>query len=80
MRAYLRASAYPEKGRSSRPATNHLDGAAAVTKRSGSFLNLLREYDNQARDNFAKEAVVFTIIIIAGLVWPVVQSVQALAF
>jgi len=78
MNAHLRASAYSETARSSQPTANHLDGAAAMPMRSRSFRNLLRDYDNQARDNFAKEAVFFTVIVSFGLLWPIVHIVRTL--
>ena len=72
MNAHLRASAYPQETAAKSPAST------AMTM--GSFTKLLRDYDNQARDNFAKEVVLFAIIIISPFVWPVVQSIRALTF
>ena len=73
MNAHLRASAY-------RPGpTSHVapsTGAAAM--RSGLSLNLLREYDDQARENFSKEAVLFAIITAIGLVWPIGYTLAAM--
>ena len=77
MNAHLRASAYRQRGRSSRP-TYDLDGAEVATIRAGSFPNLLREYNDQARDNFKREAVLFTIITVIGFVWPVAQTMHIL--
>ena len=79
MTAHLRASAYGERKNSSPANLDHTSGDAA-TFRARSFLNLGQEYDSQARSNFANEAFLFGIIIIVALVWPVVQSVQALLF
>jgi hypothetical protein len=77
MNAHLRASAYGQGRRSSRP-TYDLDGAEVATIRTGSFPNLLREYNDQARDNFRREAVLFTIITAIGFVWPVAQTMHIL--
>ena len=73
MNAHLRASAYAP-----RPTTDvDLSGGAAAT-RSGSFLNLMRQYDNQARDNFSKEAALFAIITAITVVWPVIHTFSAI--
>ena len=73
MNARFRASAY-----TSRATTDvDLSGGATAT-RSGSFLNLMRQYDNQARDNFSKEAALFAIITAIAVVWPVVHTLSAI--
>lgn len=79
MTAHLRASVYGERNQTPPPSMDCVDlcdEAAAI--KPVSFLNLLREYDSQARDNFAKEAVVFTIIIALGMLWPIVHILRAL--
>ena len=79
MNAHLRASAYKRRKpqlcqgcRSSRPRNG------VATKRPRAFFKLLREYNSQARDNFVTDAMLFTIIILAGLVWPAIHTVRAL--
>ena len=69
MNAHLRAAAY---GRQELfpPAAN---------KRARSFLNLSRQYDTQARENFAKEAVIFAVIVIVAVAWPFIHSMRILA-
>jgi hypothetical protein len=44
-----------------------------------SLLNLSRQYDIQARNNFTSEAMVFAVIAIVAIAWPWVHGVQALA-
>lgn len=43
------------------------------------LLNLGRQYDVQARDNFAKEAVLFCVILIVAVAWPAVESLKVFA-
>jgi hypothetical protein len=43
------------------------------------LLNLRRQYDVQARDNFAKEAVLFCLILVFAVAWPAILSLRALA-
>lgn len=77
MNAHLRASA---RSKAKRPSTrtDYLDAHGGVaTRKSGSFLNLMRQYDNQARDNFSKEAILFAIITAIGVVWPIVYTLSA---
>lgn len=69
MNAHLRASAYGV----SPTHRLDLDDGAAVT-RSGSFLNLMRQYDNQERDNFSHEAALFAIITGIAVVWPIAHA------
>ncbi|MEP6809251.1 MAG: hypothetical protein ABI992_03340 [Chthoniobacterales bacterium] len=66
MNAHLRAGAYGGRA-TSQP---------MVSKSARSFLNLGREYDAQARDNFAKETVIFAVIIIAAVAWPFIQGMR----
>jgi hypothetical protein len=79
MNAHLRASAYKDENRSSASTADYLDrGNGVVTIRPRAFPKLLREYNSQARDNFVTDAMLFTIIILAGLVWPAIHTVRAL--
>ena len=73
MNAHLRASAY-----ASRAATDVDLSDGATATRSGSFVNLMRQYDKQARDNFSKEATLFAIITAIAVVWPVVHTLSAI--
>lgn len=74
MTAHLHASAYGERKSGSGVDSDQASGRARA------FLNLGREYDVQARSNFASEAFLFGVLIIGALVWPGVQSVRALPF
>lgn len=79
MNAHLRASAYSEENRSSARVADQVDRENGVAaKRPRAFFKLLREYNSQARDNFVTDAMLFTIIILAGLVWPAIHTVRAL--
>ena len=79
MKAHLRASTYRDRKAGETPATTSPSGFGyRSTSRARALFNLGREYDIQARDNFAKEAVFFGIIIFAALAWPLVQSLRAL--
>ncbi len=79
MNAHLRASAYTEEDRRSASRTDYLArGNGVPTIRPRTFPKLLREYNSQARDNFMTDAMLFTIIILAGLVWPAIHTVRAL--
>src|SRR3954469_2281643 len=75
--SHLRATAHPGKNRSGaeqlRPAPNlrAVDGARGL-------LRLGRQYDLQARDNFAKEAVLFGLIVLGAAAWPVIQSIRVM--
>ena len=71
MNAHLRASAYGV----SPMHRVHLGGGTAATS-SGSLLNLMREYDNQARGNFSSEAVFFVIITGLAVVWPIAHALR----
>ena len=71
MHAHLRASAYRDKQHAARSANRLHSNNSAGAERTGLSFNLLREYENQVRDNFAKEAGLFAIIIAIGLVWPI---------
>ena len=77
MNAHLRAAAYREGGARSHSAYE-ADGAQAGAPKIGSLPGLLRQYDRQARDNFAKEALLFGIITAIGFVWPVVHTMRVL--
>ena len=69
MKSHLRAAAYPR--RDSAPAQR--------TKSARALLHLSRDYDTQARDNFAKEAIAFAIITIVAVAWPFLHGMRALA-
>ena len=69
MNSHLRAAAYGSR-----------ELAAATANNSAcSLLNLSREYDSQARDNFAKEAIAFAVIAIVAVAWPFIHGMQVLA-
>ena len=55
MNAHLRAAAYRE-GESRSSSAYDANGARVGAIETGSLPRLLRQYDNQARANFAKEA------------------------
>jgi hypothetical protein len=79
MNAHLRASAYKEENHSSGTTADYLErGNGVATMRPRAFPRLLREYNSQARDNFVTDAILFTIIVLAGLVWPAIHTVRAL--
>ena len=78
MNAHLRASAYKEDHNSGTTADYLNRGNGVATKRPRAFFKLLREYNRQARDNFVTDAMLFTIIILTGLVWPAIHTVRAL--
>ena len=71
MHAHFRASAYRDKEHATRSANRLHSRNSATAKRTGLSFNLLREYENQVRDNFSTEAGLFAIIIAIGLVWPI---------
>jgi hypothetical protein len=77
MNAHLRAAAYRDKEapRNSAPDSN---GGQAGAAGIGSLPNLLRQYDDQARDNFMKEAPLFAIITAIGFVWPMAHTMRVL--
>ena len=69
MKSHLRAAAYSRR-----------DSARAKRIKSArSLLNLSRAYDSQARDNFAKEAIAFAVIMIVAVAWPFIHGMQVLA-
>jgi len=71
MNAHLRALAFRWSP------TNRIDsGGAATVAKSGSLLNLMRQYQNQARDNFSHEAALFVIITAIALVWPIALAIN----
>ncbi len=72
MNAHLCASAYSSRRTAD---LGPREGAAAI--RSSSFLNLMRQYDNQARDNFSKEAALFALITAIAVIWPVAHTLNA---
>lgn len=77
MNAHLRAAAYRQN--ESRPSSaRETDGAQAAAIEMGSLPGLLRQYDNQARDNFTKEALLFAIITATGFVWPLAHTMRVL--
>ena len=79
MTAHLRASAY--RDRRQRPAAGvdyDIERAEAPSIRTLSFSSLLRDYDSQARNNFTKEALLFAIIVVIGMMWPIVQTFRGL--
>ena len=80
MNAHLRASVFrdQENRRQSRAAPRLTNGAALSRTGAGSFLHLAREYDLQARDKFAKEAVLFAFIV-ALATWPIIHALSAMA-
>lgn len=80
MNAHLRTSSYPERADENRSNERQrlTSGHTLLQNRMRSFLHLGRQYDTQARDNFISEAVLFALIVAAS-VWPIIQSVQAMA-
>ena len=80
MNAHLRAAAYGRQDlrRQLDTGPGLTNGAMALRNRTRSFLHLGRQYDIQARDNFASEAILFALIV-ALAAWPIIHAVQALA-
>lgn len=79
MTAHLRASAYRGRREAQAAGVDYaVDRAEALSTRPLSFSNLLRAYDSQARNNFTKEAVIFAIIVLTGMLWPMVQTFRGL--
>lgn len=79
MTAHLRASGYRDRKQTRAAPVDYLvDRSEARTMRPLSFSNLLRDYDSQARKNFTKEAVLFAIIVVVGMMWPLVQTFRDL--
>jgi|tagenome__1003787_1003787.scaffolds.fasta_scaffold18404631_1 hypothetical protein len=78
LHAHLRASAYAEKGHTC-SSVDIFDrhNPAAVTG-TGVSANLLREYDNEVSANFLREAMLFGVIAVIGLVVPIVHLIQTL--
>jgi hypothetical protein len=80
MIAHLRAAAYRNRKQSkASPTRSQSKTAGRSAQYARGFLTLGREYDIQARDNFAREAVLFCFIVVGALAWPVIESVRALA-
>jgi hypothetical protein len=78
--AHLRAAAYRDRKQSkASPTRSQPKRAGRSAQHARGFLALGREYDIQARDNFAKEALLFCVIVVGGVAWPVIESVRALA-
>ncbi|HMJ89109.1 MAG TPA: hypothetical protein VK530_04800 [Candidatus Acidoferrum sp.] len=46
---------------------------------SGSLIDLGHEYDNQARQNFIREAALLAIIACAAVAWPAIHTLRILA-
>ena len=79
MTVHLRAAGY--RHRKQTPAGGSPDLMSRNEARSSkalSFSNLLRDYDNQARNNFTREAVLFAIIVLIGILWPLAQMFRDL--
>lgn len=75
---YLRANRYRHTRNTVPP---HPDAAANRPRRSRAFdlIELGREYDAQARNNFTREAVLFGIIAIGAVAWPLFHSLSTIA-
>ena len=80
MNAYLWASAYgaAQFENEAGPLPSLTASAARPRDRIRSFLNLGRQYDTQARNNFTNEAVLF-VLIVALSIWPLIHAVKAMA-
>ena len=79
MMARLRAKAYRERKRGTRGGHVPTRSARHSRQHARGLLNLGRQYDVQARDNFAKEAVLFCLILVFAVAWPAILSLKALA-
>jgi len=44
-----------------------------------SLSRLFQEYQNQSRQNFAREVALLSVITLAGLAWPAIHTLQVLA-
>ena len=79
MIARLRAKTYRYRKRQTRLGQVPTESARHSPQHARGLLNLGRQYDVQARDNFAKEAVLFCVILVFAVAWPAILSVKALA-
>ena len=77
MNASLKASAYRDQSdRGQLESAFRLRNSAAFERDAlPSFLHLGRQYDNQARDDFKREAIFF-ILISALSIWSIIHAVQ----
>jgi proline racemase len=76
--AHLRATAYRDD-EAPRSGGDARKSARLSSQQARGLLHLGRQYDVQARDNFAKEAVLFSLIIVVAVAWPAILSLRALA-
>jgi hypothetical protein len=79
MIARLRGRAYRYRKRKARLGEGPTKSAGSFSQHARGLLHLSRQYDAQAQDNFAKEAVLFCVIIVFALAWPAILSLRALA-
>lgn len=79
MIARLRAETYRYRKRKTRLGQVSTRAARHSPQHVRGLLNLGRQYDVQARDNFAKEAVLFGVILVVAVAWPAILSLKALA-
>ena len=77
--ARLRAKAYRDRKREARLGQAPAKSARHFSQHARGLLNLGRQYDVQARDNFAKEAVLFCVLLVFAVAWPAILSLRALA-
>jgi hypothetical protein len=77
--ARLRAKAYRYRKRKTRLAEGPTKWAGGSSQHARGLLDLGRQYDVQARDNFAKEAILFCVIIVVAVAWPAILSLRVLA-
>jgi hypothetical protein len=78
MIAHLRAAAYRDR-QAAQLGKVSAKWPRGSGERARGLLNLGRQYDVQARDNFAKEAVLFCVILVFAVAWPAILSLKALA-
>lgn len=80
MIAHLRAAAHRARMQKKASLTGAQPKRASRSlQHARGLLNLGRQYDVQARHNFATEAVLFCVILIFAVAWPVIESLKVLA-
>jgi len=76
MKAHLRASAYKRK-RETEPGLSVTQADAIPSNRVLPLLHLRRRYDEQARQNFIRDAILIGVIV-ATSAWALIHAVQTM--
>jgi hypothetical protein len=77
--AHLRAAAYRDRKSKASSTRSQPENAGRSAQDARGLVALGREYDVQARDNFAREAILFCVIVVCAVAWPVIEGVRALS-